>query len=192
MSKFILASILGLAMLLTAAPTTTHAGVHGMFGDGYSSGKSSYGYKKTRTRKRYGKRRSYKRRSARSYSKRRYGKRRVARRSSRRSSGSASASRTCLKASARALLNRIESNFGRVHVISTCRPGAVIRGSGKPSKHRYGLAVDFKAPSGKKAAIVRWLIKNHQSGGTMTYSGMSHIHVDIGPKFVSLGAGRRG
>lgn len=189
MSKSILASILGLAMLLVAAPST-HAGVHGMFGDGYSAGKSSY-KKKARTKKRYGSRRSYKRGSARSYSKRRSGKRRVARRTSRKSGGSASASRSCLKASARALLNRIESNFGRVQVISTCRPGAVIRGSGRPSKHRYGLAVDFKAPSGKKAAIVRWLIKNHGSGGTMTYAGMSHIHVDIGPRFVSLGAGRR-
>jgi hypothetical protein len=30
------------------------------------------------------------------------------------------------------------------------------------------------------------------AGGTMTYRNMSHIHVDIGPRFVSLGAGGRG
>ena len=36
--------------------------------------------------------------------------------------------------------------------------------------------------------MVRWLIANHKSGGTMTYSGMSHIPVHIGPHFVSLGA----
>jgi uncharacterized protein YcbK (DUF882 family) len=77
-----------------------------------------------------------------------------------------------------------------VKVISTCRPGAVIAGSGKPSKHRYGLAVDFDAGS-RKQAIVNWLIANHRSGGTMTYARMSHIHVDIGPRFVSLGS-RRG
>jgi uncharacterized protein YcbK (DUF882 family) len=102
-------------------------------------------------------------------------------------------SRTCLQPQARALLNRIESQFGPVSIVSTCRPGAVIATSGKPSKHRYGLAIDFSAGS-RKGAIVNWLIKNHHSGGTMTYRGMGHIHVDIGHRFVSLGAnsGRRG
>jgi uncharacterized protein YcbK (DUF882 family) len=102
-------------------------------------------------------------------------------------------SRSCLQPQARALLNRIESQFGAVSIVSTCRPGAVIATSGKPSKHRYGLAIDFDAGS-RKGAIVNWLIKNHHSGGTMTYRGMGHIHVDIGYRFVSLGAnsGRRG
>lgn len=106
-------------------------------------------------------------------------------------SGGASASRGCLQASARALLDRIEAQFGPVQVISTCRPGARIAGSGKPSKHGFGLAVDFDA-GGRKGAIVSWLRANHTSGGTMTYRNMSHIHVDIGPRFVSLGAGGRG
>lgn len=108
--------------------------------------------------------------------------------------GGASASRSCLQASALALLNRIESQFGPVKLISTCRPGARIAGSGKPSKHGFGLAVDFDA-GGRKGAIVNWLRANHTSGGTMTYAQMSHIHVDIGPRFVSLGSGggrRRG
>ncbi len=35
-----------------------------------------------------------------------------------------------------------------------------------------------------------WLIANHKSGGTMTYAGMDHIHVDIGPHFVSLAGSR--
>jgi opacity protein-like surface antigen len=109
-----------------------------------------------------------------------------------RNSGGASTSRTCLRSSARALLNRIESLFGRVHIISTCRPGARIAGTGRRSKHATGEAIDFNAPSGKKAAIVRWLIANHKSGGTMTYRGMSHIHVDVGYHFVSLGSGGRG
>jgi uncharacterized protein YcbK (DUF882 family) len=103
---------------------------------------------------------------------------------------SGGASRSCLQPQARALLNRIESQFGPVSIVSTCRPGAVIATSGKPSKHRYGLAIDFNAGS-RKGAIVNWLIKNHHSGGTMTYRGMNHIHVDIGHRFVSLGAGGR-
>src|SRR5262245_63037630 len=97
-------------------------------------------------------------------------------------------SRGCLQPAASALLSRIEAQFGPVQVISTCRPGATIRNTGKPSKHRYGLAVDFDAGA-RKGQIVQWLIANHNSGGTMTYAGMSHIHVDIGPKFVSLGFG---
>jgi uncharacterized protein YcbK (DUF882 family) len=104
--------------------------------------------------------------------------------------GGGGASRSCLQPQARALLSRIESQFGAVKLISTCRPGAVIAGSGKPSKHRYGLAVDFDAGS-RKGAIVSWLMQNHHSGGTMTYASMSHIHVDIGPRFVSLNSGGR-
>jgi uncharacterized protein YcbK (DUF882 family) len=101
--------------------------------------------------------------------------------------GAGGASRSCLTSSARSLLNRIESRFGPVNIVSTCRPGAVIATSGKPSKHRNGQAIDFSAP-GRKAAVVQWLIANHHSGGTMTYRNMDHIHVDVGHRFVSLGA----
>ena len=83
------------------------------------------------------------------------------------------------------------STFGPVQIVSTCRPGAVIAGSGRPSKHASGEAIDFNAPAGRKAEIVRWLIANHKRGGTMTYAGMSHIHVDIGYHFVSLNSARR-
>lgn len=104
--------------------------------------------------------------------------------------GGASTSRACLTSAARALLNRIEGRFGSVQIVSTCRPGARIRGTGKRSKHASGEAIDFKVPGGRKAEVIRWLLANHRSGGTMTYPGMSHIHVDIGYRFVSL-AGRR-
>ncbi|HXF55785.1 MAG TPA: D-Ala-D-Ala carboxypeptidase family metallohydrolase [Hyphomicrobiaceae bacterium] len=106
-----------------------------------------------------------------------------------RSRGGASASRACLKPSARALLDRIEAQFGPVRVVSTCRPGARIAGTGKISKHATGEAIDFYAPAGRKAEVVRWLIANHNSGGVMTYARMGHIHVDIGYRFVSLGSG---
>jgi uncharacterized protein YcbK (DUF882 family) len=99
-------------------------------------------------------------------------------------------SRGCLTPAARALLGRIESQFGAVQIVSTCRPGARIAGTGRVSRHASGNAVDFNA-GGRKSAIVSWLIANHRSGGTMTYSGMSHIHVDIGPRFVSLNSGGR-
>jgi hypothetical protein len=102
----------------------------------------------------------------------------------------ASASRGCLTSAARALLSRIEAQFGAMQILSTCRPGARIRGTGKASKHASGNAIDFNAGS-RKAAVVRWLVANHRSGGTMTYRGMSHIHVDVGQHFVSLGGGGR-
>lgn len=105
----------------------------------------------------------------------------------RRSNSGGGASRGCLTAAARGLLNRIESKFGPVSIVSTCRPGAVIATTGKPSKHRNGQAIDFDAGS-RKGAIVQWLIANHHSGGTMTYRDMGHIHVDVGYRFVKLGA----
>jgi hypothetical protein len=100
------------------------------------------------------------------------------------------APRSCLTAAARALLDRIEQKFGPVRVISTCRPGALIAGTLHPSRHASGNAVDFIA-GGRKAAIVEWLIANHRDGGTMTYADMDHIHVDIGPHFVSIANGPR-
>jgi hypothetical protein len=98
-----------------------------------------------------------------------------------------------LTPAALALLDRIETEFGPVDVISGYRPGARIATSGRISRHASGNAIDFDAGS-RKGAIVKWLIAHHKTGGTMTYSDMSHIHVDIGPHFVSLGAnsGRTG
>jgi uncharacterized protein YcbK (DUF882 family) len=100
-------------------------------------------------------------------------------------------SRTCLTPAARDLLSRIEAQFGPVGIISTCRPGAVIAGTGRPSRHASGNAIDFNAPSGRKGEVVNWLIANHRSGGVMTYAAMSHVHVDIGRRFVALGSGAR-
>jgi hypothetical protein len=139
------------------------------------------GYKTSSLKSISGKRSSIKRSSA---------KRSSIRRSSTKRRGGSTASRTCLTSSARALLGRIESQFGSVKIVSTCRPGARIRGTGKQSKHATGQAIDFLAPSGRKGEVVRWLMANHRSGGIMTYPGMNHIHVDIGYRFVSL-AGRR-
>ncbi len=107
-----------------------------------------------------------------------------------RGDGGGGTSRSCLTSAARNLLDRIESRFGAMQIISTCRPGATIAGSGRVSKHASGNAIDFDA-GGRKGDVVRWLVANHGNGGTMTYSGMSHIHVDIGPHFVSLSGGSR-
>lgn len=104
--------------------------------------------------------------------------------------GSPDAPRTCLTAAARALLQTIESRFGAVRVVSTCQAGATIAGSGRPSRHASGNAVDFDAGA-RKGEILRWLIANHKAGGTMTYPDMGHIHVDIGPHFVSIAGGER-
>lgn len=104
--------------------------------------------------------------------------------------GGGGTSRSCLTGSAQALLGRIESRFGSMRLVSTCRPGATIAGSGRVSKHASGNAIDFEA-GGRKGEVVAWLVANHHSGGTMTYGGSSHIHVDIGPHFVSLAGGQR-
>jgi hypothetical protein len=93
----------------------------------------------------------------------------------------------CLKPAARELLDRIEGEFGPMEIISTCRPGARIAGTGRVSKHASGEAIDFEAGS-RKGDVVRWLIANHKTGGTMTYSDMSHVHVDVGQYFVALNA----
>jgi hypothetical protein len=101
----------------------------------------------------------------------------------------AGTARTCLTAPAQSLLARIEAQFGPVRIISTCRPGAVIAGTSRPSRHASGNAIDFDAPKGRKPEVVRWLIGNHRSGGVMTYATMNHIHVDIGRRFVALNSG---
>ena len=97
----------------------------------------------------------------------------------------------CLSPAALRLLDRIETQFGSIEIVSTCRPGAVIAGTSRPSLHGSGNAIDFNAGS-RKGAIIEWLIANHPGGGTMTYPDMDHIHVDIGRHFVSLAGGGNG
>jgi hypothetical protein len=90
-----------------------------------------------------------------------------------------SVSRTCLTAQTRAVLAQLEGHFGPVKVISTCRPGAVIAGSGRPSQHRYGKAVDLVPPPGQRTAMIGWL-RQHASGMVITYRS-GHVHFDNGP-----------
>ncbi len=99
--------------------------------------------------------------------------------------GGSGSSSSCLTPEARNLLGRIRAQFGNVQIVSTCRPGARIATSGRPSRHASGRAIDFRVPGQKKQAV-QWLINNHHSGGTMTYSDMDHIHVDVGSHFVAL------
>jgi hypothetical protein len=204
--KRLLTVALGVALctLTTAAtaapnhiPTSENPAVFSDRNDDYSRRRSA---RRSATRRH---RRQVSTRSGRRYATHRSSRRahrsgrRVAARSGRRNTmaarsftryASPGTSRGCLTSSARALLGRIESQFGAVQIISTCRPGARIAGSGRISRHASGNAVDFNA-GGRKAAVVRWLIANHKAGGTMTYAGMSHIHVDIGYRFVSLNSG---
>lgn len=91
--------------------------------------------------------------------------------------GKATASRSCLSGDTRAVLSRLEARFGAVKVISTCRPGAVIAGTGRPSQHRYGKAVDFM-PNGNRSAVLAWL-RSNVNGAVITYAS-GHIHFDTG------------
>lgn len=96
-----------------------------------------------------------------------------------RSYQSASTSRTCLTADTKAVLDKLEDKFGKVKIVSTCRKGAVIAGTRAPSQHRYGKAVDFDPPKGRKSEVVKWLYHNNR-GLVMTYARMSHVHFDTG------------
>jgi hypothetical protein len=100
------------------------------------------------------------------------------------------APRGCLSPAAKDLLGRIEGKFGPMQLVSTCRTGATVARTGRPSRHRDGNAIDFKAGA-RKQAVVDWLVANHMQGGTMTYRDLDHIHIDIGPHFVALGSGGR-
>jgi hypothetical protein len=62
------------------------------------------------------------------------------------------------------LLAKIRARFDNVQIVSTCRPGATIAGTGRASKHASGQAIDFRVP-GKKREVVRWLIANDRMGG---------------------------
>jgi uncharacterized protein YcbK (DUF882 family) len=199
MSKRIITAALGVclgafAMVNSAEAKLDHGIVSSHYdGDRRPATKSSKYYKSGKSQRsaRYsksGKKQAYKANRGKSYSTARS---KMKGRSVTAAASGGGTSRSCLQPQASALLGRIEAQFGAVQIISTCRPGAVIAGSGKPSKHRYGLAIDFNAGA-RKGAIVQWLIANHHAGGTMTYSGMNHIHVDIGPRFVSLGSRSRG
>jgi uncharacterized protein YcbK (DUF882 family) len=92
----------------------------------------------------------------------------------------AAVSTGCLPSVLKSRLSSIRSMFGPVTVVSAHRPGARIRGSGKPSYHGSCRAVDFVPPSGKYDRVVRWLYANHE-GGVGTYTCMNHIHIDNGP-----------
>jgi len=75
-------------------------------------------------------------------------------------------------------LRSVETKFGKIRILSSCRPGATVRKTGRPSMHRYCRAVDFNPPRGKYRQVARYL-KTTWGGGVGTYSGrFNHIHID--------------
>jgi len=75
-------------------------------------------------------------------------------------------------------LRSVEAKFGKIRIISSCRPGATVRKTGRPSMHRYCRAIDFKPRRGKYRQVARYL-KTTWGGGVGTYSGrFNHIHID--------------
>jgi uncharacterized protein YcbK (DUF882 family) len=95
--------------------------------------------------------------------------------------GGLSAVPSCLPDRLKAALRQIEERWGKVEIISAHRPGARIRGSGRPSLHASCQAVDFRPPKGSFRAVAAWLKKTH-AGGVGTYSGKrNHIHIDVRP-----------
>lgn len=75
-------------------------------------------------------------------------------------------------------LMAVENMFGRITIISSCRPGATVKKSGRPSMHRYCRAIDFHPPKGTYSKVASYL-KSTWKGGVGTYSGrFNHIHID--------------
>jgi hypothetical protein len=90
----------------------------------------------------------------------------------------------CSSTSAASLSPRAQSLWGQIKrafpdavIVSARRCGARIAGTGQPSYHASGNAIDWKTR--RFAAGVAWSRK-HAPGLTMTYPGMSHIHSDVG------------
>lgn len=94
----------------------------------------------------------------------------------------ASTSRSCLTSDTRAVLARLEARIGSVRIVSTCRPGAVIAGTNRQSKHAIGRAVDFN--TGKKAAAIAFL--RSQGVFVMTYCNLGHVHFNTGQSGASF------
>lgn len=87
---------------------------------------------------------------------------------------------SCVPAELTLLLVDVERHFGPVQVISTHRPGAIVAGTGRRSKHADCRAVDFIPAAGKYREVADWL-KDVHDGGVGTYScNMHHIHIDNG------------
>lgn len=75
-------------------------------------------------------------------------------------------------------LQEVQRKYGPIRIISSCRPGATVKKSGRPSMHRYCRAIDFNPPRGKYRTVANYL-KRTWSGGVGTYSGrFNHIHID--------------
>jgi uncharacterized protein YcbK (DUF882 family) len=136
-------------------------------------------------RKRYAKKKVYykKRRYAKKkvyYKKRRYAKKRIykSRKSRVVRSGLTKFKGHRMPVSVANKLRVVESKFGKIRITSSCRPGATVRKTGRPSMHRYCRAVDFNPPRGKYRQVARYL-KTTWGGGVGTYSGrFNHIHID--------------
>lgn len=75
-------------------------------------------------------------------------------------------------------LMEVERKFGPIQIISSCRPGATVKNTNRPSMHRYCRAVDFNPPKNKYSEVSSFL-KRTWWGGVGTYSGrFNHIHID--------------
>lgn len=92
-----------------------------------------------------------------------------------------STSANCLPQSIKSVLAQVEQRFGKVTIISAQGNRPPLSG-GSRSYHESCRAVDFKV-SRNQSAAARWLKDTHD-GGVGTYSGgMTHIHIDNGPRY---------
>lgn len=89
----------------------------------------------------------------------------------------------CLPSAVEEELRTIDAQFGKVHIVSTYRPGAKIAGTNITSYHAYCRAVDFNVRGNGAQQRAASYLRASWEGGFGTYSSkMHHLHIDNGSR----------
>lgn len=77
-------------------------------------------------------------------------------------------------------IEHIERTWGKVQIVSVCRPGATFNQGGRRhrSYHASCQAVDFIPPRGHRNAVLAYL-KRNPPGYVLTYDWSKHLHIDV-------------
>ena len=76
-------------------------------------------------------------------------------------------------------LVRVQSKCAGFKVVSACRPGARVAGSGRPSLHASCQAADYQV---RKPACALQLAKGWPGGHSTDYRAVNHFHASWSPK----------
>ena len=79
----------------------------------------------------------------------------------------------------RTFLVRVQEKCAGFKVVSACRPGARVAGSGRPSLHASCQAADYQV---RKPACALQLAKGWPGGHSVDYRAVNHFHASWSPK----------